>query len=149
MYYPLFPAFYLIVASGLSTIKPKWRSLFLVLVIGINLITSYIYLTNQKFQREDWRGAVSFLESMRVRDSVVIFPANSQMEVYRYYAPHALIYGPDAIKKGYSELWLVRYAQPISDPNDTTRAKVEDLGYYMKTKEFDFNGVVVWRYQKI
>lgn len=142
------PAFYLIIANGLENINKKWRWLFLTLVVGINLLTSLIYLTNQKFQRENWRGAVNFIQSNQTQNSVVIFPADSQMEVYRYYAPKAQIYGPGAIGKGYSVIWLIRYAQPISDPEDTTRAKIEDLNY-KKLSEFDFNGVVVWKYQKI
>src|SRR5258708_1336286 len=142
------PAFYLIIANGLENINKKWRWLFLTLVVGINQLSSLIYLTNQKIQRENWRGAVNFIQSNQTQNSVVIFPADSQMEVYRYYAPKAQIYGPGAIGKGYSVIWLIRYAQPISDPEDTTRAKIEDLNY-KKLNEFDFNGVVVWKYQKI
>ncbi len=141
------PAFYLTIASGINSLNKKPKMFFLVLILTINLITSFIYLTNQKFQREDWKSAVSYVEKNRHSNSVVIFPANSQMEVYRYYAPKALIYGPSAIGKDYSELWLVRYAQAISDPADTTRAKVESLRY-KKINELDFNGVVVWRYTR-
>src|SRR5258708_7282102 len=107
-----------------------------------------MYLNNMKFQREDWRSAVKYIENTKTTNSVVIFPANSQMEGYRYYAPNALIYGPEAIRTGYSEVWLLRYAQPISDPNDLTRLRLESLNY-KKMQELDFNGVVVWRYVKI
>ncbi len=143
----LLPAFYLLIASGIFSLKKSSRQIFLSLIILINLTTSGIYLTNIKFQRENWKGAVSYIESNKVVNSAVIFPANSQMEVYRYYAPEATINDSKEIKNNYSEIWLVRYAVAISDPNDTTRLKVEGLGY-KKAQELDFNGVVVWKYNK-
>jgi mannosyltransferase len=144
----LLPAFYLIIASGVKTLNKKGQVVFLGLIIAINLVSSFMYLGNQKFQREDWRSAVSYIEHNKIKSSAVIFPANSQMEAYHYYAPQATIYGPEAIKNNYSEVWLIRYAQPISDPNDTTRLRLEGFGY-KKAREIDFNGVVVWRYTKI
>ena len=141
----ILPAFYLLIAFGVKTLNKKWQLVFLILVIAINLVTSFIYLTNIKFQREDWRSAVSYIEHNKSSNSVVIFPADSQMEAYRYYDPKALIYGPSGIRTCYSEIWLIRYAQPISDPNDITRFRVESLNY-TKSSEYDFNGVTVWKY---
>lgn len=140
------PAFYLVVANGIGHLKKGWQEVALIIVVLINLITTGLYLTDVKFQREDWRSAVFYVENNRSRNSIVIFPAKSQMEAYHYYAPKTLIYGPEAIKNGYSEIWLVRYAQPISDANDTTRLRIEGLGFN-KIKEFDFNGVVIWEYK--
>ena len=131
------PALYVIVASGVTGLPRRWQWIFLAVVVGLNLTTSFIYLTDKRFQREDWRSAVNFIESKRVKNSVVVFPGNSQMEAYRYYAPEILTYGPEGVNGYVSEIWLVRYAQAISDPEDLTRKKVD---------EFDFNGVVVWKY---
>lgn len=135
------PAFYLVIAAGIT----HTRKFLLVIIILLSLITSFMYLTNPKFQREDWRVAVSYIQNNKSPNSVVIFPANSQMEAYHYYAPSDPIYGPPAIKKGYSQIWLIRYAQAISDPNDSTKQKIESLGYN-KVQELDFNGVLVWKY---
>jgi mannosyltransferase len=143
----ILPAFYLIAACGVDGLKKNIKLLFLFLIVGINLVTSFIYLTNVKFQREDWRAAVNFIEANRTKESEVIFPANSQMEAYRYYAPTSLITSPDQLKTGPLELWLMRYAQLISDPTDSTREKVEKLGYD-KQSEYDFNGVTVWKYAR-
>lgn len=140
------PAFYLIVASGVSSFKKK-KTIILLIVIFINLISTFIYLTNMKFQRENWRGAVHYVESHKSQNSPVIFPANSQMEAYHYYAPSAKVYGPEAMNKLHNQIWLMRYAQPISDPTDSTRIKIDSLGY-KKVQELDFNGVVVWLYNR-
>ncbi len=140
------PAFYLITAAGISQIPKRFRKIFVVLILLFNGATAFAYLANPKFQREDWRGLVSFIESQRTSRSEVVFPSNSQMEAYRYYSDSP-IYGPGGIKSDYQTVWLVRYAQPISDPMDLTRQKVEGLGY-KRTNEYDFNGVVVWRYIK-
>lgn len=147
------PAFYLIVASGIINLKKDWQKIALILILIINLVTTATYLFNPKFQREDWRSAVKYLSKTcpslpGENTCAVVFPADSQMEAYRYYSPSAILYGPEALDPFHKEIWLVRYAQPISDPNDTTRLKVERFGY-QKTNEYDFNGVVVWKYSKL
>jgi len=141
----LLPAFYLIVASAITSLGKRWQEAFLGLLIAINLITSAMYLFNQKFQREDWRNAVYYIENNKITNSRIIFPANSQMEAFHYYAPNIKIYGPEGINNNLGEIWLIRYAVAISDPNDITRLRIEDLGYH-KTNEYDFNGVVIWKY---
>jgi hypothetical protein len=141
----LLPAFYLLLASGLLSVPKKYFKVMLFVVLAINLASSFMYLTNKTFQRENWRGAVKYVEANKNSKDVVIFPADSQMEAYRYYAPNALIYGPEAINKYHKSIWLVRYAQVISNPSDTTRLRIEGLGY-KKTGEFDFNGVTIWKY---
>ncbi|OGM70766.1 hypothetical protein A2975_02655 [Candidatus Woesebacteria bacterium RIFCSPLOWO2_01_FULL_44_14] len=141
------PAFYILVAAGISTLKSKWRSVVLGLVLTVNVVTSGIYLVNPKFHREDWRGAVNFVESQKDEGDITLFVQDSQMEAYRYYAPGAkLAGGPDTLKGEFDTIWLMRYVQPLFDPSDTVRQKIESLGYE-KQGEYDFNGVVVWRYE--
>ncbi len=135
------PALYLILASGLQSIKNKRvRVTLLVIVVALNLFFSGIYLFNKNYWREDWRSAALF-----IGHNVVIFPAESQREAYLYYNPDAKIVEPNDLGKREKEVFLIRYAQPISDPSDLTRKTVEGLGYKMQ-QELDFNGVVVWRY---
>ncbi len=141
------PALYLIIATGITISSKRIQKVFLFVILGINLFTSGTYLFNLKFQREDWRSAVKYIEDNRAVNSEVVFPASSQMEAYRYYDPNALLYGPGGISKKYDQIWLIRYAQPISDPGDHTRVLVESVGF-KKVSEYDFNGVVVWKYNK-
>lgn len=141
------PALYLLVAVGLEKLKPKLSNILIIVLVGINLIFSGIYLLNPRFRREDWRGLVSFVESQKTKDSATLFVADSNMEAYKYYDSGANISGPKGFNTSYQEIWLMRYLQPVFDSNDSLCAKIEASGYN-KEKEYDFNGVVVWKYKK-
>ncbi len=140
----LLPAFYILASSGLTALPKKFKNLFVIILIGFNLLTSGIYLLNPKFHREDWR---SLIQEVNLKQNLqVVFPTKSQREVFNYYNAVDKIIEPENLNKNHKELWLIRYAQPISDPEDKTRKELEDLGY-QKFKEQDFNGVVVWEYK--
>jgi hypothetical protein len=67
------------------------------------------------------------------------------MEAYRYYAPDAKIAGVGVISSEYDQIWLMRYVKDIFDPGDNLRLNIEKMGY-LKTGEYNFNGVEVWKY---
>ena len=140
------PAFYLLVAVGLEKLKPKISNILIIVLVGMNLIFSGIYLFNSRFQREDWRGLTSFIKNeSEGNTAVTLFVADSNMEGYKYYDSEANISGPNGFNTKYEEIWLMRYLQPVFDSNDSLRAKIEASGYN-KEKEYNFNGVVVWKY---
>jgi 4-amino-4-deoxy-L-arabinose transferase-like glycosyltransferase len=141
------PAFYLLVAIGISKMK-KFSNLFLILLLILNTVFTGIYLFTSRFQREDWRGLVKMIESETTKEkSITIFPSGGQMEAYRYYSKLGNYGGPEAINDNYQTIWLMRYVQEVFDPQNLARKKIENLGY-QKTKEYDFNGVLVWKYIK-
>ncbi len=141
------PAFYLLAAAGITNIK-KYSYLFLGLVLGLNIIFTGIYLFTPRFQREDWRGLVNMIESdSNMGKSITVFPSGAQMEAYCYYSKSGIYGGPEIIKPDYQTIWLMRYVQEIFDPGDLVKKKIEGLGY-QKVKEYNFNGVVVWKYIK-
>jgi uncharacterized membrane protein len=142
------PAFCLLIALGLENLKKKWFVTALFFVLAINLSMTSIYLFNPRFHRENWRGLLSFIEKESVgKKTITLFVADSQMEAYKYYSKDAKIAGPTGLSEGLDLIWLMRYVQPMFDPEDKLRQEVEELGY-QKTGEFDFNKVVVWRYEK-
>ena len=141
------PAFYLLLAYGMTKLKGKKFTLALVFVLGVNLVSSGAYLYNQKFQREDWRGLVDHIERESKGESITLFVSNGQMEAYNYYSTSGRIAGPKGLSSEYDQIWLMRYVKDIFDPKDELRIQVESLGYE-KMEELDFNGVVVWRYEK-
>lgn len=144
----ILPAFYLLLAGGMSTLNKKWTKIALFFVLMVNLLSSGEYLFNEKFHREDWKGLVKFVESeSRDKNSIVLFVADSQMEAYKYYSKDAKIAGPTGLNENFNLIWLMRYVQPMFDPEDELRQEVKEFGY-QKTGEFDFNEVVVWRYEK-
>lgn len=142
------PALYLLVAIGLEKVKLKLsKTLIVVLVLG-NILFSGIYLFNPRFHREDWRGLTSFIKKeSEGKKAVALFVADSNMEGYKYYDSEAGISGPKGFSTKCQEIWLMRYLQPVLDAKDLLRAKIEASGYN-KEKEYDFNGVAVWKYIK-
>ena len=139
------PAFYLLISVGLDNLSKKAFKPILISILMVNLISSGAYLMNSRFQREDWRGLTSFVG--KEENSIVLFPANSQMEAYRYYDVNGRIAGPQGLDGSYETIWLMRYIQPIFDPEDNLRKEIEELEY-TKEGEYDFNSVVVWKYTK-
>ena len=141
----ILPAFYLILASGVTRLRLPWKTLAIGLVIGINLSASLAYLANSRFHREDWRSLVNFVDTHSTKNSIVIFVADSQMEAYNYYSKTKNFSGPNGLNDSFKTVCLMRYVQSIFDPDDILRQSVEKFGY-VKNGEFDFNSVVVWRY---
>jgi len=139
--------FYLLLAYGVGKLG-RFAKAAVILLIVFNLAASCYYLFNPKFQREDWRGMVSFVESKKTENSITIFPSSSNMEAYLYYAPGAKIAGPGGIKAGYDRIWLTDYLSSIFDPGGTAKSKVEALGYGQKAS-YAFNGIgQVYLYEK-
>lgn len=137
----ILPAFYILISSGLEKIE-KYRNLFLILAICINIFSSGIYLFNPKFHREDWRSAAA-----TIADNKVIFPSDSQKEALIYYGKaNNIVLSNNFLGKD-GTVWLSRYVWEIFDPSDSTKKKLESLGYN-KAQEVNFNGVVLWKYIK-
>ena len=151
------PAFYLLTSFGVFNIRGKQLKIMLVISLCfINLLTTSVYLFNVRFHREDWRSAVSYVRGEE-SSSVAVFVANSITDPYKYYAKSVPPYGPfgprffddnrPVLDKPIEKVWLFRYAQPIFDPWDNLRRKIEGLDY-TKMDEKDFNGVVIWEYSR-
>jgi hypothetical protein len=91
---------------------------------------------------------VSFIESKKTNDSVTVFPSDSNIEAYLYYAPDAKIVGQGAIKSGYDQIWLTDYLSSVFDPKGAAKSKIEALGYGVQA-QYQFNGVgSVYLYKK-
>lgn len=143
------PAFYLILAFGVFSIKSLILRSGLVLVLTLsNIVASSIYLLNPRFHREDWREAVRFIEERsRGKSAASFFVTGNQRDPYQYYSEgYVRSYGSEGLTKGpFTTIWLFRYVQPIFDPDDALRRELEKRGY-TKRIEYDFNGIVVWKY---
>lgn len=132
----ILPAFYLLLAESSS-------KLFVVFVLFVNLLSTYFYLFNTKFHRENWREISKVIGSAKI-----IYPSLSHREALNYYGLSkqvALIDEIDTQKD--NPVWLSRYVVNISDPDDSTRIKLEELGYNW-TEEVSLRGVIFWKYTK-
>jgi uncharacterized membrane protein len=142
------PAFYILLAIGLINTADKYFLPIFMTFLFINFLTSGVYLSETKFQREDWRGFSNFVkEESKDKNYKIIFVADSQMEGVEYYWPEARISGPSGLNENLEQIWLMRYVQDVFDPTDSTRAKIEEKGY-IKENEYDFNGIRVIKYKK-
>jgi len=160
----ILPAFCLLLGAGASYFRGLTFKVLVLALLTMNLVSSGVYLLNPKFHREDWRGAFDFIHLEPNKSAVVVFPVTTQHEVYDYYFVKAQerrfrsfydpMLTPDLLPSGTIDdlndqetVWLMRYIQPIFDPEDAVRQEVEDRGY-KKFAEYDFNGVVVWKYTR-
>lgn len=104
------------------------------------MLSSGYYLTTPRFQREDWRGAAK-----AIGDEKIVLPSSSQREALIYYGKGDQIINTSGLNKNVKEFWLSRYVWEVFDPADLVRLKIESLGYN-KTSEYNFNGVVFYKY---
>lgn len=142
------PAFYILLASGVDAIRKNVKIMFIIFILLVNLASSFVYLINPRFHREDWREAVSWIESNSRGNSAAMFVTKNQQDPYFYYSKNVPAFGPEGLLHGpFDTLWLVRYVQPIFDPQDKLRAQIESSGY-VKREERDFNGVTIWQYEQ-
>ena len=137
------PPFYILVSKGVASLQRKQFTIFFAAILFINVLSSGYYLFDSKFQREDWRSVVRVIGS-----GVIVVPADSQKEALIYYGEGKQIVDATDFSGGPKEIWLSRYVWQISDPMDSARNKIEKLGYN-KVAEYNFNGVVFWKYEKI
>lgn len=140
----ILPAFYILVAVGIGNLKKPWKNISIALVLSVNVLTTGFYLLNTKFHRENWRDLVL---DVGATEAVVVFPSKAQREAFMYYNADTKIVEVQDITNGEEKIWLMRYVWQISDPKDMARERVEELGY-KKTGEINYNGVLVWEYEK-
>jgi len=143
------PAMYILIAWGIELFKPSKTRIKMIIVVLIFSLASQIYFWfNPRFHREDWRGAVSWIEEKaKGVNSGAVFVTIYQTAPYNYYAAKVPFYGPDGWQaENLKQIFLMRYVQPIFDPKDLLRQKVEGSGY-QKVEEKDFNGVTIWYYR--
>ncbi len=141
------PAFCILLAVGCSLFKGKFRIASIIFVTIISVVSSFIYLLNPSYHRENWKDAVSFIEQ-NSNNAEVIFVTDGQRDPYYYYSKSVPSFGPEGISSSFDTIWLMRYVQPIFDPEDNVR-KIVEMSSFEKEGEFDFNGVTVWKYKKV
>ena len=83
----LLPAFYLLLVYGLSKFPSKKTAIILtIVVLAVNLLPLSVYYFNPYFHREDWRGAVAYIEENANKKSVALLPSQTSRWPYDYYS---------------------------------------------------------------
>jgi len=140
------PAFYLLLALGLARVKSSWQPPLVLGLLLINLIATGIYLFNPAFHREDWRGAATFIRIKDMEAAVVILkPVSAPFYYYDHQQAKMIDYSQVSQIRFEKRLWLVKYAQPIFEPNNKTEEIIKQYGF-QELLEKHFRGGVTIKY---
>lgn len=139
------PAFYILVAKGVFSFKDR-RLLIIKVLLVVNLVSTFYYLFNPRFHREDWQGFARTVASESTGPYRVVFPSDNHHEGYTYYAGDDHVSGYLVLLTNYKTVWFVRYLEELYPKIEDTRLRAEEIGF-VKTQERDFNGIVVWKYE--
>lgn len=155
------PAFYIILAFGICLFSKKIKIVLIVLILAVNLISTFAYFSCPYFKREDWRGLTNYIEK-RQEDLVVVFPSNTSDWPFRYYSsgkekPLSTSCGFSQItdksaeelilKIEEKEIYYIRYLIPMFDPQEKFLKILEREGFE-KTEEISFNQLLIWKFEK-
>lgn len=138
----LLPAFIGLLGLYLATL-PKKKSLLLgSVVFGLCIISTVRYLTNPKFQREDWRGSVQALTKQP--QGLIVFEDNNIPAPFQYYNKSlAAMPGLNGVPaNSFSEIknlekkignqrrvYLYNYLVDINDSKRLLEKRLEQLGF--------------------
>ena len=152
----ILPAFYLLAAFGFSRLPKHIFRPSVLLAVFFSLTFLGIYYTNPKFQREDWRGAVAFVESKLDDNSTVLFESNSKFSPYVFYSNDSSnvlaglakipagsnkdVQNLNVLLQGKHEVYLFEYLVDITDPGRFLEKELESNGF-SKSQVYDFAGV--------
>lgn len=142
----LLPAFYLLLIFGLVGLRKKTLSYLATGLIILNFIASGVYLVNDKFHREDWKKAVSFIHERNPSAKVVILkPVQAPFWFYDQSKSRFIDYQGIEKVRYEKNLWLVKYAQPIFDPENIIEKSLLDYGF-VEVSQNHFRGVTIKYY---
>ena len=147
------PAFYLLITYGVS--KSKFARPLIIVILGLNLIFSSVYIFNQKHRREDWRGAVNFVEERAREDLAVLMAFPEPFAPYRWYSKNTQIahgvrgFGDSKgqvasrLEKAVGKqqnIYTFDYLMDVSDPQRYVYQGLEDFGFFQK-EVYNFRGI--------
>ncbi len=158
----LVPFFCLILAMGILSFN-KWK-IFLGLMAGIFFISSFTYLSNPQFQREDWKGLNNLNGPLVIASDGVFAPL-------KYYEPACFkipacggyivipglknfpakddndVYIPE-IGTNHNRFYYSEYLVDITDPKRLLKKRIEEMGF-KNTGIKNFHGVgFLYEYQR-
>ena len=158
------PAFYLLLVYGISKFPSKKTAIILtVVVLGVNLFSLSVYYFNPYFHREDWRGAITYIEEKGNGKSVALLPSQTSHWPYDYYSEKkvplmtaAKVFG--VVKKQTltnlftngekpEKIYYLYYLPDLFDPQNLIPNWL-DSQKFVKIEEVSFNQLKIQKWQK-
>lgn len=160
----IIPAFYLLLAAGLNTIKYPISLAVIIMTLIASLSSISIYNTTPKFQRENWKDAVKFIEGFDKEKTLILFEDNHVPAPFAYYSNSNLnitpalnkipAYSPNDIVNlkevltNKKVVLVFEYLFEINDPSKWLVKIIEDEDF-SKKDIFNFSGIgFVTMYEK-
>lgn len=158
----IIPGFVILIANGILSFKNNLKYVFLAIVVVIQVFCALVYLLNPNYQREDWKGLVSFFKG--IQPSIILFESSGILPPFDYYAKDTLnatgalrdfpandknsVADLESLLKNKRGVYLVDYLVQITDPQRLVARELTNLGYKEKETK-NFNGVgFVYHYEK-
>lgn len=134
----LLPPFLILVSIAVTNIKHSL--LFIMLILAINMGANLIYWIDIKYQRENWRDAVAYMQN---DDFPIIFVTEKGFAPFLWYKKiNKLDCGAITIDTCLQSqrIYYVTYLQELFDSKKAVEAKILKTGF-RQTKINDFPGV--------
>lgn len=149
------PFFYFFLALGTHAILNRKLSIIAAVVILISSLYSLFLYTQPRFQREQWRQAVHFVETTATKDSLVIFVFPDEFAPWQWYshdqvetksiAPEFVVteinlHAIQADLLQANRIYYFHYLTDLTDPVERTQTYIKNLGF-REVRTVDFPGV--------
>lgn len=138
----ILPAFYLILAKGVFLLPKKLVIPVTSLLCLISIVSLFFYYTNPKFQRENWKEAVSEVEQKAKNGGIILFEDNNLPAPFIYYsqnlAPASAGLGLLNFYK--KDVYLFEYLVDINDPSRLLEKQIKNKGF-KEIEILNFDGV--------
>lgn len=154
-YIYLVPAFSSLISIGICLLPGRLKFLNLSVVVVTLLLTNILFWINPASQREDWRGASSFVEQFDQIKTVSLFAFSDAFAPIKWYAPNItyaapltnLVSDPEKLDLSLSQATVGKdtvlyfnYLSPLTDPRGNLSSWLSNAGFKL-TKTQNFNGV--------
>jgi len=150
------PAFYLLLAWGVNSFSSVWAfRLGTAFILLVNLISLGVYYQNPYFHREDWRGAVDYIEKQdNGEKNLSLLPSYTSHWPYTYYSQGKVsLVGlanefktvsredlQSSIIIGKENIFYIYYLADLFDPQSLIPNWLESEKF-VKIKEVSFNQI--------
>jgi len=162
----IYPAFLLLVVSGIFLLKnEKLGVVVFSLLVLFSLASDIYYYLDKNMKREDWRGAVGYVEENIDAGEIVIFEYPEPFAPYRWYEkfPGRSFGATDSISANKIQtkekltnlidsktgLYYFNYLQDLSDPQNIVKNTLSEKGF-QDVDIINFYGVgQIYHYERV